>query len=125
MVSPTTSRNGPRATTAHVGTNAAPTIIAHNNAESSSDALHRTQSAQSAHSNHSLPPNGQAHGSKFGHFHRRHASHGGNGDDSDDDGSSIMGRAANIANTAKDLLGALWYGAHADQKGTAPRRQQG
>ncbi|ORX39362.1 hypothetical protein BD324DRAFT_619390 [Kockovaella imperatae] len=28
------------------------------------------------------------------------------------DGSSIMGRAANIANTAKDLLGALWYGAN-------------
>ncbi|OCF38454.1 hypothetical protein I317_07773 [Kwoniella heveanensis CBS 569] len=28
----------------------------------------------------------------------------------DDDGASIMGRAANIANTAKDLLGALWYG---------------
>lgn len=30
----------------------------------------------------------------------------------DGDGSSIMGRAANIANTAKDLLGALWYGAN-------------
>ncbi|WVQ92971.1 hypothetical protein IAU59_000033 [Kwoniella sp. CBS 9459] len=28
----------------------------------------------------------------------------------DDDGASIMGRAANIANSAKDLLGALWYG---------------
>ncbi|WRT69318.1 uncharacterized protein IL334_006302 [Kwoniella shivajii] len=28
----------------------------------------------------------------------------------DDDGASIMGRAANIASTAKDLLGALWYG---------------
>jgi hypothetical protein len=116
MVSPTTSRNGPRATTAHVGTNAAPTIAP--NAESSSDALHRTQSAQS---NHSLPPSG-AHTSKLGHF--RHHSHQAN-DDDDDDGSSIMGRAANIANTAKDLLGALWYGAHADQKGSAPRRQQG
>jgi hypothetical protein len=30
----------------------------------------------------------------------------------DEDGSSIMGRAANIAHTAKDLLGALWYGAN-------------
>ncbi len=30
----------------------------------------------------------------------------------DGDGSSIMGRAANIASTAKDLLGALWYGAN-------------
>nr|XP_019010081.1 uncharacterized protein I206_05643 [Kwoniella pini CBS 10737]OCF48862.1 hypothetical protein I206_05643 [Kwoniella pini CBS 10737] len=28
----------------------------------------------------------------------------------EDDGASIMGRAANIASTAKDLLGALWYG---------------
>ncbi|WWD21268.1 hypothetical protein CI109_105752 [Kwoniella shandongensis] len=33
----------------------------------------------------------------------------------DDDGASIMGRAANIANTAKDLLGALWYGANEGQ----------
>ena len=32
-------------------------------------------------------------------------------DDEEGDGSSIMGRAANIANTAKDLFGALWYGA--------------
>lgn len=33
----------------------------------------------------------------------------------DDDGASIMGRAANIASTAKDLLGALWYGANDGQ----------
>ncbi|KAK8844076.1 hypothetical protein IAR55_006870 [Kwoniella newhampshirensis] len=33
----------------------------------------------------------------------------------DDDGASIMGRAANIASTAKDLLGALWYGANEGQ----------
>jgi hypothetical protein len=33
-------------------------------------------------------------------------------DDDEGDGSSIMGRAANIASTAKDLLGALWYGAN-------------
>ena len=33
------------------------------------------------------------------------------GDDDDEgDGSSIMGRAANIASTARDLFGALWYG---------------
>jgi hypothetical protein len=38
----------------------------------------------------------------------------------DEDGSSIMGRAANIASTAKDLLGALWYGANDD-----PRARQG
>lgn len=37
---------------------------------------------------------------------------GGGYNGEDDDGSSIMGRAANIANTAKDLLGALWYGAN-------------
>lgn len=41
--------------------------------------------------------------------------------DEDDDGSSIMGRAANIANTAKDLLGALWYGANDQRNGL--RRQ--
>ncbi|KAL1405074.1 protein phosphatase regulator [Vanrija albida] len=32
----------------------------------------------------------------------------------DDDGSTLIGRATNIANTAKDLLGALWYGAQDD-----------
>lgn len=34
-----------------------------------------------------------------------------NGSQDDDDGSTLIGRATNIANTAKDLLGALWYGA--------------
>jgi len=38
--------------------------------------------------------------------------------DGDGDGSSIMGRAANIASTAKDLLGALWYGAN--EEGRVP-----
>ncbi|ODN97286.1 hypothetical protein L198_03849 [Cryptococcus wingfieldii CBS 7118] len=33
----------------------------------------------------------------------------------DDDGASIMGRAANIASTAKDLLGSLWYGQNEGQ----------
>ncbi|WVO15415.1 hypothetical protein L204_103073 [Cryptococcus depauperatus] len=37
----------------------------------------------------------------------------------DDDGASIMGRAANIASTAKDILGALWYGANDGQGSTA------
>lgn len=35
-----------------------------------------------------------------------------------------MGRAANIANTAKDLLGALWYGAN-DQRSSNGLRRQG
>ncbi|WWC98229.1 hypothetical protein V866_005120 [Kwoniella sp. B9012] len=40
----------------------------------------------------------------------------------DDDGASIMGRAANIASTAKDLLGALWYG---NEGGVNTRQQHG
>lgn len=45
----------------------------------------------------------------------------------DDDGSTLIGRATNIANTAKDLLGALWYGAQDDsarpvRPQQAPRR---
>nr|XP_019049868.1 hypothetical protein I302_00287 [Kwoniella bestiolae CBS 10118]OCF28798.1 hypothetical protein I302_00287 [Kwoniella bestiolae CBS 10118] len=60
-----------KATIAHVGTNAQPTLI-------------------------NQPPSGPGEGVGVG------------GDD--DDGASIMGRAANIASTAKDLLGALWYG---------------
>ena len=48
-------------------------------------------------------------------------------DEVDGDGSSIMGRAANIASTAKDLLGALWYGANEESgrttiKGSFHRR---
>lgn len=39
----------------------------------------------------------------------------------DDDGSTLIGRATNIANTAKDLLGALWYGAHDEQGRTSQR----
>jgi hypothetical protein len=46
------------------------------------------------------------------------------GDDSDEDGGTIMGRASNIANTAKDLLGALWYGAN-DQRNNNGLRRQG
>lgn len=41
----------------------------------------------------------------------------------DEDGSTLIGRATNIANTAKDLLGALWYGAH-DEQGRTGRDQQ-
>lgn len=41
----------------------------------------------------------------------------------DDDGSTLIGRATNIANTAKDLLGALWYGAHDEQRASQPDRR--
>lgn len=43
----------------------------------------------------------------------------------DEDGSTIMGRAANIANTAKDLLGALWYGANEGQQGQKRAHKRG
>ncbi|AFR96087.1 hypothetical protein C343_04203 [Cryptococcus neoformans C23] len=43
----------------------------------------------------------------------------------DDDGASIMGRAANIASTAKDLLGALWYGANDGQGDDSQHDGQG
>lgn len=59
---------------------------------------------------------GSAFGRLQGHGQRRVVSGGDvgeyNNNSSDEEGSSIMGRAANIANTAKDLLGALWYGAN-------------
>lgn len=43
------------------------------------------------------------------------------------DGSSIMGRAANIANTARDLIGQFWYGNEqpAGQGGQAGQGQAG
>lgn len=127
MVSPIAGRNASRATTAHVGTNAAPTIA--NDFEPTTDLLQRTRSNSSANG-----PTGQAQGhghghaqsSAFGHIRRSHSGASAsnlstNGNDSDEDGSSIMGRAANIANTAKGLIGALWYGAHGEPgTGTAP-----
>lgn len=44
--------------------------------------------------------------------------------DGDRDGSSIMGRAANIASTAKDLLGSFWYGNN-ESGGTASPSRSG
>ncbi|KAK4685550.1 hypothetical protein P7C73_g4597, partial [Tremellales sp. Uapishka_1] len=43
----------------------------------------------------------------------------------EDDGSSIMGRAANIASTAKDLLGALWYGNEEAATRQSPKGKHG
>lgn len=124
VVSPVAStRTTSRATTAHVGTNAAPTIA--NNAEPSSNSLHRIPS------NTSIPSTKQSNTPAYGQIHRPQTTgngpvrgNGGGGDedsDEDGDGSSIMGRAANIATTAKGILGALWYGANDNRSGL--RRQ--
>lgn len=80
-----------------------------------------------------MPPTsttGQSNTPAYGQIHRPYSGANGepqhqrnNNNDSDDegeeddDGSSIMGRAANIANTAKDLLGALWFGANDQRNG--------
>ncbi|BEI86980.1 hypothetical protein CcaverHIS002_0703260 [Cutaneotrichosporon cavernicola] len=45
-------------------------------------------------------------------------------DGDDDDGSTLIGRATNIANTAKDLLGALWYGSQDEAARARPAAQQ-
>lgn len=42
----------------------------------------------------------------------------------DDDGSTLIGRATNIANTAKDLLGALWYGSQEEAGRARPAPRQ-
>ncbi len=79
-----TSPSGARATTAHVSTNAQPTLSKH--AAADDDGM-------------VVDGDGEVEG----------------------DGSSIMGRAANIASTAKDLLGALWYGANEEPGKTVKR----
>lgn len=45
-------------------------------------------------------------------------------DGDDDDGSTLIGRATNIANTAKDLLGALWYGSQDETARARPAARQ-
>lgn len=45
-------------------------------------------------------------------------------DADDDDGSTLIGRATNIANTAKDLLGALWYGSQEEAGRAGPAARQ-
>ncbi|CAK9782078.1 hypothetical protein CC85DRAFT_309129 [Cutaneotrichosporon oleaginosum] len=42
----------------------------------------------------------------------------------EDDGSTLIGRATNIANTAKDLLGALWYGSQDEAARPRPPARQ-
>jgi hypothetical protein len=46
------------------------------------------------------------------------------GVDEADDGSTLIGRATNIANTAKDLLGALWYGSQDEAARARPAARQ-
>jgi len=108
-----------RATTAHVGTNAAPTL------SSNFDAGSNLQSNQRP------PVTSSMFGRRFsGQFQGPQGNGtvvvGGAYEDTDGegegDGSSIMGRAANIASTAKDLLGALWYGANEEPKAKGHKR---
>ncbi|BEJ18016.1 hypothetical protein CspHIS471_0702930 [Cutaneotrichosporon sp. HIS471] len=46
-------------------------------------------------------------------------------DGDDDDGSTLIGRATNIANTAKDLLGALWYGSQDEARPATRQHRRG
>ena len=91
ILSPTDRPQGKmRPTTAHVGTNAAPTL-----AQPMPGGFGRTTSGSST-------------GSNGG----RDAAAFGDGVAAD---GTIISRAANIASTAKDILGALWYGANEGQ----------
>lgn len=89
---------GGRATTAAVGTVAQPHLNQNRPVGGASGGMATDQARAAAHV-------GQGQGQGQGQ---------GNEVD-DEDGSSIMGRAANIASTAKDLFGALW-----SKNGTAP-----
>ncbi|ORY28823.1 hypothetical protein BCR39DRAFT_505766 [Naematelia encephala] len=88
-IAQTRSSSGGHPTIAHVGTNAQPTI--------------------------SQPPAGADDSGAL--YFSGAGSAGGEAINDQGDGSSIMGRAANIANSARDLLGTLWYGGQAEQQG--------
>lgn len=91
VLSPTDRPQGKmRPTTAHVGTNAAPTL-----AQPMPGGFGQTTSGSSTSSNGG-----------------RDAAAFGDGVAAD---GTIISRAANIASTAKDILGALWYGANEGQ----------
>lgn len=102
----------------HVPSSSSSTSASHSSEPITSSTLASTSTSSSAKRGHTRTPSLPAYGLAENIFARRTTSQTLR-QESDEQGGTIVGRAVNIANTAKDLLGALWsYGSQQDAQQT-------